>query len=253
MKKLLLPFLLVLLVLPVWAQASALSFTTKRGEPFLLILNGKPVNPVATNVVRVANLQPGRHYVQFRISGRYGLITSGFRITVPLGHQTNYLVHTPSGRRGRVRLQKISIVPLPPPVASTQPVPPQQPNPPYTETYPGDYPTEAPAPEPAEKKDGFCQNMLSKYDLDKLVTTIKARESESTRMAIAREAISKNSILSEDLKILLEQFEFETSRLEFAKFAFDYVCDKERFYYVYDAFKFDTSIKELQNYTSRRR
>ena len=249
MKKLLLPFLLVLLVLPVWAQASALSFTTKRGEPFLLILNGRPVNPVATNVVRVANLQPGRHYVQFRISGRYGLITSGFRITVPLGHQTNYLVHTPSGRRGRVRLQKISVVPLPPPVASTQPVPPQQSSPSYSDTYPGDYSTD----EPAEKKEGFCQNMLSKYDLDKLVSTIKARESESTRIAIAREAIRKNSILSEDLKTLLEQFEYETSRLEFAKFAYDYVCDKERFYYVYDAFKFDTSIQELQNYTSRRR
>ncbi|MFT2010390.1 DUF4476 domain-containing protein [Pontibacter sp. 13R65] len=251
MKKLLLPFLLVLLAWPVWAQASALTFSTRRGEPFQMYLNGRLVNPVAQNVVRVANLQPGQHLVEFRIRGRYGIYRTGATVLLPTGYESTFELVV--GRRsGRVRVQKLGDVPLRPPIAS--PVPPSQGRP---GGNPGDYNTpqlpQEPEPPLQNQDEDYCQNVITRYDFDKLLESIKAREQESTKLTIARAAIRSNSITAEDLKELLDQFGYEGSRVEFAKFAYDSVCDKERFYYVYDAFEFDTSIQEMERYINSRR
>ncbi|TXK52907.1 DUF4476 domain-containing protein [Pontibacter qinzhouensis] len=251
MKKLLLPLLLVLL--PLFTQASAVTFSTKRGEPFQMYLNGKLVNSVARNVVRVANLQPGQHLVEFSIRGRYGIYRTGTRVLLPVGFESNYRLVV-VGRNGRVRIQRLADVPLRPPVGAPLP---QQPNQPRH--YPGEYGTpqqQEQLQEPAVQTpadDDYCQNAITRYDFDKLLESIKARELESTKLTIAREAVRSNSITSEDLKELLEQFEYEGSRVEFAKFAYERICDKERFYYVYDAFKFDTSIQEMEKFINSRR
>jgi hypothetical protein len=50
---------------------------------------------------------------------------------------------------------------------------------------------------------------------------------------------------------LMEAFTFESTRVEFAKFAYPMVTDKERFYIVYDAFTFSSSIDELDDFIAR--
>ncbi|MFD2246633.1 DUF4476 domain-containing protein [Pontibacter ruber] len=236
MKRLLLPLLLVLLALPAWAQGS-LTFTTYKGEPFLMKLNGRTVTRAATNFVRIDNLRPGRHLVEVKIMGRYGVYSMGTKVYVNNGYESNYEVLT-KGRSGKVWVRLVDEVPLPRVVV------------PYPRPH---YPDHHNNYDRHDRYDNDCRNLMGKYDLDRLIESMRSRDFESTRLTIAREALRNNSILSEDLRRLLEQFDYESTRVEFAKFAYDYVCDKERFYYIYDIFKFDSSVRELEEYTSRRR
>ncbi|MHC2991120.1 hypothetical protein OB13_05805 [Pontibacter sp. HJ8] len=240
MKKLLLPLLFVLLALPVFAQPTVVTFTTHRGEPFQMALDGRLINRTASNFVRMTHLRPGSHYAEFRIRGRHGVYRTGVNVLARAGFETNYAVRV-SGRK--VSLRVISEIPLVPPpvVVVPAPVPPR---------YPDRY---EPAPPRYEEPANNCRNLLDRYDVDRLAETMKGRDFESTRLTIAREAVRNSSILSEDLRRVLLQLEYESSRLEFAKFAYDNVCDKERFYYIYDVFQFDNNVRELEEYTSRRR
>ena len=242
MKKLLLPLLLVLLALPAFAQPTAVSFTTHRGELFQMALDGRLINRPASNFVRVTDLRPGNHYVEFRIRGRHGVYRTGLNVFVRAGYETNYTVRV-SGRK--VSLGVISEIPLGrPPVVVVPP-----PAPRYPDRYDDRYQPEPPRYEP----DNSCRNLLDRHDVDRLIETMKGRDFESTRLTIAREAVRSGSILAEDLRRVLLQLEYESSRLELAKFAYDSVCDKERFYYIYDVFQFDSNVRELEEYTSRRR
>lgn len=237
----------MLLAMPVFAQASALTFATQNREPFQMMLNGRIVNPRATNFVRVVNLQPGIHTVEFKIAGRHGIYHMGSRVAVAEGYETNYAVR-PVGRSGKVQLRRISVVPLARPrVVVPVPLPAPAPR------YPEFEPYEPARPSPGYDRYDRCRNALTGYDIDRLKESMRSRGFEDTKLSVAREALRNASILSEDLKHLLQQFNHESTRVEFAKFAYESVCDQERFYYVYDAFKFDSSVRELEEYTRRRR
>ena len=238
MKKLLLPILLVLLAMPVLAQASVLNFRSPGGEPFYLKLDGRTVNHKASTFVCIPNILPGKHYVEFKIMGRRGVHRLGSKVFLNRGVEANYVLHV-ADRRGKARLQLASQVPLMPPPVVVVPPPP--------------VPKYKPVPPRYDRDPVYCRNLLTRQDLDRLAAAMKSRSFESTRLTIARDAVRSGSIVAEDLKFILEQFDYESTRVEFAKFAYDYVCDREHFYYVYEAFTFDSSIRELEEYNSGRR
>lgn len=71
---------------------------------------------------------------------------------------------------------------------------------------------------------------------------------ESSRMTIARQAISRHTMLSIQVRSLMEEFWFESSRLEFAKYAYNHTYDQENYYLVNGSFKFESSIKQLYDF-----
>ncbi|MER2997369.1 DUF4476 domain-containing protein [Pontibacter populi] len=244
MRKLLLPLLLVLLAMPVLVQASVLTFRAPAGEAFYLKLDGKLVNRTASNFVRVDHLRPGKHYVEVKVRTRHRDYQLGTNVYVRHGFETNYGVDVVA-RKGKLKLRVLSEVPLlpPPPVVVPRvPYPPAEPYRPAPPRYGDRY----------DSRDR-CDYLMSRQDVDRLADAMKSRSFESTKLTIAREALRNNSILAEDLKYILQQCDYESTKVEFAKYAYDYVCDRERFYYVYDVFKFDSSVRELEEYTSRRR
>ncbi|WP_299758854.1 DUF4476 domain-containing protein [uncultured Pontibacter sp.] len=237
MKKFLLPFLLVLLALPVWAQSSILTFTAERGEYFQVRVNGRTINRSFTNYVRLNDVRPGEHYVELRVKSRHGIYKMGQKMFVAHGVEANYGVRT-LGRSGKAYLKLLSEVPL-------RPVVPAPPMPRYPDhRRDRDY---------DEYQDGSCRNLLSARELDRAVEAIRSRDFESTKLSIARDALRGGSIMADDLKRLLLELEYESNRVEFAKYAYDYLCDQEHFYYIYDLFRFDSSVRELEEYAARRR
>ncbi|WP_162054000.1 DUF4476 domain-containing protein [Pontibacter pamirensis] len=247
MKKLLLPFLLVLLVLPVMAQASVLTFSAERGEVFYIKLNGRTINHRASNYVRINHLQPGRHLVEVSVRSRRGVYRMGQRVLVPNGVEANYGVRT-RGRRAYLHLiREVRVVP--PPVVVT-PVPPL---PRYDESYEDYGRQNRREPQPPRYEDNNCRNLLTAQELDRVIQAMNSREFDNTKLTIAREAVRSGSIMAEDLRRLLQQFEYESNQVEFAKFAYDYLCDREHFYYVYDVFRFDSNVEELERYSNSRR
>lgn len=113
MKRYLLPLLLVLLALPVFAQASVLTFTAERGEFFQVEVDGQIVNRTASNYVRLNTVRPGKHYVELRVRSRHGMYKMGQKIFVPDRVEANYGVRT-VGRSGKAYLALVSEVPLAP-------------------------------------------------------------------------------------------------------------------------------------------
>ncbi len=71
---------------------------------------------------------------------------------------------------------------------------------------------------------------------------------ESDRRIIAEEAISTHKVNAKKIYHILNMFDFESTKLEVAKFAYRYCIDKRNYYIVNKAFSFGSSIRELNNY-----
>ncbi len=85
-------------------------------------------------------------------------------------------------------------------------------------------------------------------DFDLLLNTIANRSFDSTKRQIAANAIANNLFSSEQIRALLQLFNFESTRLEIAQLAFGQTIDQQNYYLVYDAFSFESSIRRLENY-----
>ncbi len=92
---------------------------------------------------------------------------------------------------------------------------------------------------------GF-RHPMSQDDFNQLLRIIESKSFESTKQEIAMGAIGYNYFKSEQVRQMLNLFSFESTRIEVAKRAYDKVVDPDRFYLVYDAFSFESSINDLQ-------
>lgn len=84
-----------------------------------------------------------------------------------------------------------------------------------------------------------------------LKRTIASRSFDNTKVEIAKQALRTNSINSRQVAELLELLSFDSNKLELAKFAYRYAVDPGNYYLTYDAFTFDSSIRELNRFIER--
>lgn len=235
------------------------TFFSKRGEPFQFILNGRLVNRGGTNVIRLHDLPAGYHTAEFRLPGRRGVLVHRTRILLEPGLQSDFMLLVAGPRQLLIR--KVAETPLLP--IYRQPRRERGYNPygqnerydqdnrygnnnRYDEEYGtedsrgGDY-----------SRDESCRDVLAPRQVEQLLQSM-ADKTETGKQSIARQALRQNTVLSEDLKAILQQFDFESTRLDFAKFAYDATCDRRNFYQVNDAFTYETSIRELERYLNQR-
>ena len=81
-----------------------------------------------------------------------------------------------------------------------------------------------------------------------LTDLIEDASFESTKVSIAKQGVSNNWITSRQLRDILELFSFESTKTDFARWAYDYVVDKENIHVIYKAFDFESSIRSLTAY-----
>lgn len=81
-----------------------------------------------------------------------------------------------------------------------------------------------------------------------LMNVIRNRPFDSTRRQLAAQAINSNYFTSGQILQMLQLFSFESSRLDIAKLAYTRTVDPERYYIVFDAFSFDSSVRHLSDY-----
>lgn len=91
--------------------------------------------------------------------------------------------------------------------------------------------------------------MLS-ADFDALKASISAKGFESTKLAVAAQALQSNKMTSRQVKELMDLMSFESTKVQIAKYAYSRVVDKQNFYIVHDAFAFSSSSEELLKYIS---
>ncbi|SHI43132.1 protein of unknown function [Hymenobacter daecheongensis DSM 21074] len=255
-KALLLSLTLLLLAAGLRAAPANVNFASERGLPFRLIFDGRPLSR-GTTQIHLDRLAPGYHWAEFLLPTPYGRPYS-FRTRVFLdpGLETSFVLITRSGYPPQLR--KVAAVAL-------------RCGPGYggyqhggrEDEYEQDYgyrdedrdlPADGYGGPPAggsgpygDPYGGADRNrVLRPQDVDQLAETLKRTSFDSNRLSIAKQALEQSYIQANDLKLLLASFDFETSRVELAKYAYPHVADRQNFYRLYDAFDFQSSVQEVQ-------
>lgn len=97
-----------------------------------------------------------------------------------------------------------------------------------------------------------CPVPMGQLDFDDAKRSISAKSFEDSKLTIAKQITKSNCLTASQVREIMTTFDFEDTKLEFAKFAWDYTYDRGNFYKVNDAFDFESSIEELDRYTSGR-
>lgn len=79
--------------------------------------------------------------------------------------------------------------------------------------------------------------------------TINKESFNNTRLTIAKGILeSKKCFTALQIKQMVQLFSFESTKLDLAKFAYDYCTDKENYYIINDVLDYSSSKSELTNY-----
>lgn len=93
-----------------------------------------------------------------------------------------------------------------------------------------------------------CPLPVQEGEFAEIRASVEAKSFESSKLNLAKQAISNKCLLSSHVKQIMVLFSFESSKLDFAKFAHDHTYDIGNYYKVNDAFTFESSIKELDKH-----
>jgi hypothetical protein len=71
---------------------------------------------------------------------------------------------------------------------------------------------------------------------------------DSEKLSRAKQIVESNILTSAQIKEMLTTFDFDSKRLEFAKYAYNYVYDKGMYFIVNESFDFSSNGKQLDEY-----
>lgn len=71
---------------------------------------------------------------------------------------------------------------------------------------------------------------------------------DSSKLIVAKQVISANPMTASQILGICKLFSFESNKLEFAKFAYANCVDQNKYYLLNEAFSYESSKRELNNY-----
>ncbi|MEN9943350.1 MAG: hypothetical protein RLZZ91_1351 [Bacteroidota bacterium] len=95
---------------------------------------------------------------------------------------------------------------------------------------------------------GNCTRSMDSASFGKAKQTIESKGFDDTKLSTAKQVAKANCLTTEQILVIMKIFGFEESRLEFAKYAYDYCFDQNNYYTVSEGFSFDSSTDELNEY-----
>jgi hypothetical protein len=93
-----------------------------------------------------------------------------------------------------------------------------------------------------------CPWPMNAGDFQSAKNSISSKSFDDTRLTIAKQVTSANCLFSSQVKEIMLLFSFEATKLDFAKYAYNYVYDQGNYFKLNDAFTFESSIDELNSY-----
>ena len=90
-----------------------------------------------------------------------------------------------------------------------------------------------------------CQ--IDEVEFKRIKDNIESQSFNNTRLNTAKQILRSKGkcFMADQVKELVALFDFESSRLDIAKFAYDYTLDQDNYYVVNESFKFDSSKNQL--------
>ena len=94
---------------------------------------------------------------------------------------------------------------------------------------------------------------MSEADFSVALGIVQRESFESTKLSAAKQIASRNLLTAHQIERLCRCFEFDNTKLDFAKFAYDRCVDPERYYLLHDVFTFDSNKKSLDKFLEQKR
>ena len=99
--------------------------------------------------------------------------------------------------------------------------------------------------------EGPCSTYMGPVDFDNAKSSIESKSFSDSKMTLAKQITKGNCLSADQVTEITRVFDFESDRLDYAKFAFDYCYDQGNFYKVNDAFEFEMTIEELDEHINK--
>jgi hypothetical protein len=93
-----------------------------------------------------------------------------------------------------------------------------------------------------------CPWPMSPIDFVNVKSSISSKTFEDSKMTIAKQVVGANCLLCSQVKEIMMLFTYEDTKLDFAKFAYQHTYDLGNYYQLNDAFTYETTIDELNEY-----
>ncbi|MBP1672792.1 MAG: hypothetical protein H6Q25_607 [Bacteroidetes bacterium] len=89
---------------------------------------------------------------------------------------------------------------------------------------------------------------MSNNEFNTALNSIRSDSFESGKLTKAKQIVSRNRMCTAQIVQIVRLFSFESNKLEFAKYAYQFCNDKNNYYQVTDAFSFQSSKDELMKF-----
>lgn len=78
--------------------------------------------------------------------------------------------------------------------------------------------------------------------------SIQSKSFSDSKLILAKQIVGSNCLRANQIKQIAQVFDFEDTKLQLAKFAYAYCYDPENYWQINDAFDFESTIEELNEY-----
>lgn len=95
---------------------------------------------------------------------------------------------------------------------------------------------------------GNCTRSMDAASFGKAKQTISSKGFDDTKLSTAKQVAKANCLTTDQIIEVMATFGFEESRLDFAKYAYDFCFDQNNYFNVSQGFSFDSSTEELNEY-----
>jgi hypothetical protein len=122
-----------------------------------------------------------------------------------------------------------------------------------TQSEPTPRPAARPAAKPAPAASlaqpaGRCASSMAPASFSKAKDTISSSSFEDSKLTVAKQVTKANCPTAAQIAEIMGLFSFEETKMEYAKFAYDFCYNQGDYYEVNTAFTFESSIEELNKY-----
>lgn len=98
-----------------------------------------------------------------------------------------------------------------------------------------------------------CNWPMSEQEFAAARQSVQSKTFEDSKLTVAKQICKGKCLLASQVRDLMLLFDYEETRLDFAKYAYAYTFDIDNYYMVNDAFQYESSIEELNSYIHGRR
>jgi hypothetical protein len=92
---------------------------------------------------------------------------------------------------------------------------------------------------------------MNPHDYESACQIIAKESFDSSKLTVAKQVVSGNPMTASQILGICKMFSFESNKLEFAKYAYPYCTEPNKYFLLNDAFSYESSKRELDEYVRK--